>query len=819
MKKRLLSLVLSVCMLAAMIPAAFAVQVSTPTGLEWCDTPSTIEHVTTTFPNQPSSEEIFPWDIVWNRVENGSNRYNIIIYKDGTLIDEADWSFDATDISEQLAVDLFRQLPRESGTYKFTIQALGDGNEYTDSAIATSVEKAYTAPSEQLATPTNLRWDGATARWDEVASAGSYGIDWYFSETAEGPFEPAGSTWGWNLDDEDSNSIELEDWVVVNHGAGYYAFKIRALSNDVDVIRPSEISALSPIYSTDGATTTVSDSLDQIITTLDTADIATAVEAVKALDSEELRIAMEADRSENGVTSKIETIEDETGIKLSTEVDDGIDMDTSKISMTGAKLNAGKDITEMTFNISKPEEAAVVPGAYANAVQFDFQLNGAAPESSGDFAVPIKITMPIPEDIVPDKLRILHYGADGIDEILFPYVFREGDDWYASFVVTHFSTFVFAEATTAATIGDKEYDTLQEAIDAAQSGDNISLYRDHPDTETVLVENKSLDISCGVYTLNPDVVTVGAGCTKNVEGTNGTDQVIHVTYRSTSGGSSSGGGSSTPSNLVSVGQNNNGTISVSPSRAQTGDTVTVTIDPDEGYVLDELIVTDRNGNRVSVTRVSDTEYTFTKPIGVVKVEATFTEDTGEEQPSTSSIPFTDVATTAWYYDAVEYMYENGMMNGTSDTTFSPNATTTRAMIVTMLHRLEGEPDASDVNFTDIASGMYYADAVAWAQENGVVTGTSETTFSPDQAITREQLATILYRYAQVKGYDVTASTDLAAYTDAAQISAFALTAMQWANAEGLITGNTATTINPTGDATRAEVATILMRFAENVAQA
>ena len=111
MKKRLLSLALSVCMLAAMIPAAFAVQVSTPTGLQWCVEESSIDHTTTDRPDQISSEEIFPWDIVWNRVENGSNRYNIIIYKDGTLIDEADWSFDATDISEQLAVDLFRQLP------------------------------------------------------------------------------------------------------------------------------------------------------------------------------------------------------------------------------------------------------------------------------------------------------------------------------------------------------------------------------------------------------------------------------------------------------------------------------------------------------------------------------------------------------------------------------------------------------------------------------------------------------------------------------------------------------------------------------------
>ena len=324
-----------------------------------------------------------------------------------------------------------------------------------------------------------------------------------------------------------------------------------------------------------------------------------------------------------------------------------------------------------------------------------------------------------------------------------------------------------------------------------------------------------MNINCGVYTLNPDVVIVGAGCTKTVTGTNGVDQVVRIIYQPSS--TSGGGSSSSSGSMVSVTQNDHGTISVSPSRAQTGDTVTVTIDPDEGYVLDELIVTDRNGNRVAVTRVNDNEYTFIKPSGIVKVEATFIEDDGEEQPSTSRIPFTDVTTTAWYYDAVQYMYESGMMNGTSANTFSPNATTTCAMIVTMLHRLEGEPNASSASFTDVASSMYYADAVAWAQATGVVNGTSATTFSPNQAITREQMATILYRYAQFKGYDVTASNNLNAYTDASQISPYAITAMRWANAEGLITGNTATTINPAGDATRAEVATILMRFAENIA--
>ena len=157
------------------------------------------------------------------------------------------------------------------------------------------------------------------------------------------------------------------------------------------------------------------------------------------------------------------------------------------------------------------------------------------------------------------------------------------------------------------------------------------------------------------------------------------------------------------------------------------------------------------------------------------------------------------------------------MNGTSATSFSPNETTTRGMIVTMLHRLEDTPSAASSGFMDVAAGAWYADAVAWAAANGVVNGVSDTAFAPETAITREQLATILYRYAQLKRYDVSVSGNLSGYADASQISDYAMTAMQWANAAGLITGNTATTINPTGNATRAEVATILMRFCEKFA--
>ena len=291
------------------------------------------------------------------------------------------------------------------------------------------------------------------------------------------------------------------------------------------------------------------------------------------------------------------------------------------------------------------------------------------------------------------------------------------------------------------------------------------------------------------------------------------DTTLHAVWdRRSSGGSSGGSGSSTYS--VSVSSVDNGSVSVSPRNASEGATVTITVTPDEGYELDTLTVTDKDGNNIRLTNAGDGKYTFTMPDSRVTVNATFTEV--EDVPEQVG-PFTDVNTDDWFAEAVQYMLDNEMMNGTSATTFGPNTTTTRGMIVTILYRLEGEPDAAASNFTDVASNMYYADAINWAAANGIVNGVSETSFAPDNQITREQMAAILYRYAQFKGYDVSASNSLTNYTDASQISEYATTAMQWANAEELITGRTSTTLAPQGTATRAEVATILMRFCENIA--
>ncbi len=180
-------------------------------------------------------------------------------------------------------------------------------------------------------------------------------------------------------------------------------------------------------------------------------------------------------------------------------------------------------------------------------------------------------------------------------------------------------------------------------------------------------------------------------------------------------------------------------------------------------------------------------------------------------------PFTDVKDGDWFFGAVKYVVRKELFNGTSTATFGPRDSMTRAMLVTVLHRLEGKPAVTAANgFTDVKSGQWYTEAVLWADANGIVTGYGNGLFGTDDPITREQMAAILYRYASLKKYDTSGANDLAAYTDAGGITSYALSAMKWANAEGLITGSTTTTLTPTGTASRAEVATILMRFAENV---
>lgn len=256
----------------------------------------------------------------------------------------------------------------------------------------------------------------------------------------------------------------------------------------------------------------------------------------------------------------------------------------------------------------------------------------------------------------------------------------------------------------------------------------------------------------------------------------------------------------------------NGSIEVSDDEASRGETVTITATPDEGYTIGYVYVYDANEKELVLTNNGGGEYEFTMPSGNVEVQAVFLKMADQ-----SDYSFSDVYPSDWFFTAVEYVNEKGIMSGVGNGKFDPYGTTTRGMIVSILYRLDGEPQPAGVApFTDVTSDKYYAKAVAWASENGIVSGYDAYTFGPDDNITREQLASILYRYAAYKGKDVTADADaLNGFADASNISSYAVEAVRWAVTEGIISGD-GTNINPTSNATRAETASMIMRYNENI---
>ena len=259
-----------------------------------------------------------------------------------------------------------------------------------------------------------------------------------------------------------------------------------------------------------------------------------------------------------------------------------------------------------------------------------------------------------------------------------------------------------------------------------------------------------------------------------------------------------------PNYKITVEATQGGTVTADPTAAKAGTTVTLTPVPDRGYQVGTVAVTDRFGDAVAVTEQADGTYTFTMPNGQVTVTVTF-----EQAP----LPFPDVTEGDWFYDAVRCAYENGLMDGVGDSLFAPNSQTTRAQLVTILYRLAGEPEpGGDSGFSDVAAGTWYTDAVAWAAQNGIVNGVSDTEFAPGDNITREQLAVILYRYAAYQGYDVSQRADLSGFGDAESISGYAQEALSWAHAQGLVLGFEDGSLRPQGTASRAQIAAVLMRF-------
>ena len=375
-----------------------------------------------------------------------------------------------------------------------------------------------------------------------------------------------------------------------------------------------------------------------------------------------------------------------------------------------------------------------------------------------------------------------------------------------TFTTNGFSPFTFAltNPDVVAEVNGNAYKSLQDAANAAKDGDEITV-----------VKNDKLDLTFNTTKSVKVKNDTGVAITVKFNGTNkdvAKDATETFSYTKPSSSSSGGSSSGKTTYKVTTSAVNNGGVNASPSNAEKGATITITLSPDKGYKLDKLTVTDGSGKSVSTVKKSDTVYTFTMPASAVKVGVSYVKAT--ETPSGTK--FNDVSANDWFASAVDYVTGKGMMNGTADNTFSPKAHTTRGMVVTVLYRLENQPSTSAASFTDVASGAYYANAVAWANANGIVSGYGSGKFGPNDKVTREQLAAILYRYAQYKKYDVSGAKSLDGYTDAQSVSSYAVPALQWANAAGIVTGKSGSKLDPKGNATRAEVAAMLMRFCENV---
>ena len=410
---------------------------------------------------------------------------------------------------------------------------------------------------------------------------------------------------------------------------------------------------------------------------------------------------------------------------------------------------------------------------------------------------PTEITVQLPAAFVNKKVYITHEYETG----KFKYYTATADEkGQITFVTDGFSPFTFtltAPDNIVAEVGGDGYTSFADAVAAANDGDTITLIDENAtyigtmtgDARSVkLTNNTAKDITVKI---NGDNIVVPAD--GQVTYTYEKEDVSVKTY---------------DIDIEAV----NGSVTASHKFAAKGATVTLTPVAKDGYKLDSIKVCPNadGGDALELKALANGTFSFKMPACDVTVHASFVPEKEDV-----TLPFKDVDTNDWFYGDVAFVYENGIMSGMATDTFAPQTTTTRGMIVCMLHRMEGEvaPSGSN-NFTDVTPGAYYENAITWASENGIVNGYSDTAFGPNDAITREQMAAILYRYAQYKDMDVSIgeSTNILSYTDAQDVSSYAMKPMQWAVGSGLIGGMTQATLVPQGQATRAQVAAIFHRF-------
>lgn len=361
-------------------------------------------------------------------------------------------------------------------------------------------------------------------------------------------------------------------------------------------------------------------------------------------------------------------------------------------------------------------------------------------------------------------------------------------------------------------LNDKNYTVRLVSRDEGTMDYTIDEYVLGEETRTVAFEDVPLSVGLSYQADIPEKLDVPAS---DYALTSNTGKIIYADSDSNESGNlpvdegplHEGSSGSANSNFVSYfitvpTEVENGSVTIRPTRAEKGDTITITATPDPGYEVGEIIVTDRNGREITVRSEGGNRYTFTMPSSLVKVSATFVQI----EESTAQIIFQDVTADTYYYDAVLWAVEHGITTGVTATTFSPNGVCTRAQIVTFLWRANGSPvPQTGVNpFTDVSPDAYYYDAVLWAVEEGITSGTTATSFSPNSGCTRAQAATFLWRsegFPAASGSSFNDVADDAYYADA----------VDWAVASGVTLGTTASTFSPNSGCTRAQIVTFLYR--------
>ena len=424
------------------------------------------------------------------------------------------------------------------------------------------------------------------------------------------------------------------------------------------------------------------------------------------------------------------------------------------VTVTDAKKDA-TGVTEITVDLTPMYRVVattsdVVNGDQEIKVEGDIGVNAVVIQEGkkldlGDHEYEVKLALPDSFAVAGNKLSIKHIKDNGTVEYYTGTVSEESSKLYVTFTTKGFSPFTIS--APAASIDETMYPTLAEAIAKAANGSTIKLEK--VCDESVSVSGKSLTIDKNNHVYNFANVTVDSNSTKTENG-----DTLTITYTAPSYYS---GSSSDPTYSVSTpSKTEHGTVTVSPKSASKGDTVTVTVKPDSGYVLETLTVTDKNGNELTLKDKGDGKYTFTMPAGKVEVKATFMED------NSMLNFFYDVPNNAYFYEAVKWAVENGITTGVGNDLFAPEQPCTRAQIVTFLWRAAGspEPKGAASGMTDVVSGSYYEKAVAWAIENGITTGTTTSTFSPDATCTRAQAVTFLARALNAKAASAAEFSDV-----------------------------------------------------------